>query len=42
MICYRSAPTTPLMGYSASGVAGGYGLGFPLTVLRDAVETIRY
>jgi hypothetical protein len=31
-----------LMGHGATGVADGYGLGFPMSVLRDAVEQITY
>jgi integrase len=31
-----------LMGHSARGVADSYGLGFPVNVLRDAVNAIRY
>ena len=31
-----------LMGHGATGVADGYGLGYPMAVLADAVAKIRY
>ena len=31
-----------LLGHAGSGVADTYGIGFPLSVLRDAIEQVTY